>query len=69
MDNHSNVSIILMVFIIELFDVYIIYPPKIISSNIPYTLLKLKTMSNSQTFPKYWSKVYTNKWINYRLVM
>lgn len=51
---------------IESFAVSRIYPPTISSSKIPYTLLKLKTISSSQTLPKYWSKVSTNKWINFK---
>lgn len=40
-------------------------PPTMISSRIPYTLWKLKTMSSSQTFPKYWSRFSTKRWMSW----
>jgi len=56
MFDHYSTSNIFREPTITSFAVSSIYPPTIISSKIPYTLWKLKTMSNSHTFPKYWSK-------------
>lgn len=72
----SNNSIFLTALIMTYLDVSITSPPTIISSNIEYayiyskyyTLLKLNTMSNSQTFPKYLSNTSTYKCINSNIV-
>lgn len=49
----SSISSILIELTIESLAVSRISPPTISSSKIPYTLLKLKTISSSQTLPKY----------------
>lgn len=63
--NQSSTSRFLMELTMMSLAVSSTSPPTMISSRMPYTLWKLKTMSNSHTFPKYWSKFYTNKWISY----